>query len=155
MSGPASVGEASGLRTVEVADLEACYPLMRQLRPHLASLDEFRARWLRQSESGYRGLALWVDGRPRALAGFRVLENFVHGRFLYVDDLVTDAGDRGRGHGERLIARLKREGEALGCGKLVLDTGLDNALAHRFYYRQGLLAQALRFNLPLRRETAP
>ena len=154
MSGLAAVGDPQDLRAIAPADLEACYPLMRQLRAHLTSLDEFRARWLRQSESGYRGLALWVDGRPRALAGFRVLENFVHGRFLYVDDLVTDAGERGRGHGERLLARLKAEGEALGCGKLVLDTGLDNALAHRFYYRQGLLAQALRFNVPLPRETA-
>jgi hypothetical protein len=27
--------------------------------------------------------------------------------------------------------------------QLVLDTGLDNALGHRFYYRQGLLALAL------------
>ncbi len=41
------------------------------------------------------------------------------------------------------------EGRSLGCKKLVLDTGLDNALAHRLYYRQGLLAQALRFNIPL------
>ena len=151
MSELAPVGDASDLRAVEPTDLAACYPLMRQLRPHLASFDEFQARWMRQGEAGYRGIALWADGRPRALAGFRVLENFVHGRFLYVDDLVTDAGERGRGHGERLLARLKAEGEALGCDKLVLDTGLDNALAHRFYYRQGLLAMALRFNVPLRR----
>jgi hypothetical protein len=31
----------------------------------------------------------------------------------------------------------------------VLDTGLDNALAHRFYYRQELLAKALRFHMSL------
>jgi hypothetical protein len=31
----------------------------------------------------------------------------------------------------------------------VLDSGLANALGHRFYYRHGLLATALRFNLPL------
>jgi hypothetical protein len=39
-----------------------------------------------------------------------------------------------------------REGRALGCRKLVLDTALENTLAHRFYYRQGLLAMSLRFN---------
>jgi hypothetical protein len=34
-------------------------------------------------------------------------------------------------------------------GEAEIDTGLDNFLAHRFYFRQGLLAQALRFNIPL------
>jgi hypothetical protein len=28
----------------------------------------------------------------------------------------------------------------------VLDTALDNVLAHRFYYRQRMLARALRFS---------
>ena len=43
------------------------------------------------------------------------------------------------------MARLKREAAALGCAKLVLDTPLTNVLGHRFYYRNGLLASALRF----------
>lgn len=133
----------------EVGDGEiaACYDLMRQLRPHLASPEEFAVRWRRQTESGYRLFAVWADGRPRALAGFRLMENLIHGRFLYVDDLVSDEGERGHGHGARLLDRLKEETRAAGCAKLVLDTGLDNVLAHRFYYRQGLLARALRFSV--------
>ncbi len=139
-------------RIVGEADIGACYGLMRQLRPHLASADEFIARWRRQSADGYRVLALWSeapDPGPRALAGYRITENLVHGKFLYVDDLIADQNERGRGYGARLLAKLKDEGRALGCKKLVLDTGLDNYLAHRFYFRQGLLAQALRFNIPL------
>jgi len=42
--------------------------------------------------------------------------------------------------------RLKAEGRARGCHKLVLDTALENTFGHRFYYRQGLLAMSLRFN---------
>ncbi|MGO9769942.1 MAG: N-acetyltransferase family protein [Roseiarcus sp.] len=137
------------LRAVEAAEVGACYELMRQLRPNLRSAAEFEARWREQSAQGYSLLALWAGERPRALAGYRVLESLIHGRFLYVDDLVTDAGERGRGYGETLMTRLEAEGRALGCGKLELDTGLDNALAHRFYYRQGLLAMALRFSVPL------
>jgi hypothetical protein len=45
--------------------------------------------------------------------------------------------------------RLKDEARALGCSRLVLDTPLSNALGHRFYFREGLLATALRFTLPL------
>ena len=66
-----------------------------------------------------------------------------------VDDLVCDETERSQGHGARLIERLRAEGRARGCAKLVLDTALDNVRAHRFYYRQGLLALALRFSQPL------
>lgn len=131
------------------AELAACYGLMRQLRPSLSSEAEFVERWKRQAAEGYRLLALWHGGNPVALAGFRAQENLVHGRHLYVDDLVTEEGARSRGHGRVLIERLEREGRALGCAKLVLDTPLSNALGHRFYYRQGLLATALRFTKSL------
>ena len=145
--------DALSFRTVGEAEIGACYDLMRQLRPHLASVEDFVTRWRRQAADGYRILALWLEQRPypgpRALAGYRITENLVHGKFLYVDDLVSDQAERSRGYGAELLDKLKEEGRALGCKKLVLDTGLDNALAHRFYYRRGLLAQALRFNIPL------
>jgi ribosomal protein S18 acetylase RimI-like enzyme len=142
---------SSGLdiRVVGDADVAACFTLMRALRPHLTSQAEFIERWRRQSQQGYSLLGLWRAQRPVALAGFRVQENLVHGRFLYVDDLVTDESERRHGHGARLLDHLKAEGRARGCRKLVLDTALDNTLAHRFYYRQGLLAMSLRFNCVL------
>ena len=126
-----------------------CYTVMAQLRPHLASEEDFVARWRRQVTDGYRLLALLDGARVVALAGYRLQENLVHGRFLYVDDLVTDASLRGGGHGGKLMARLEQEARALGCGKLVLDTPLSNSLAHRFYFRSGLLATALRFNIAI------
>ncbi len=138
------------LRDIGEAEIAACYPLMRQLRPHLAGADDFAERWRRQSQDGYRLVALWSDRGPHALAGYRLTENLVHGRFLYVDDLVVDTDARSRGHGARLLAHLKNEARSLGCSKLVLDTALDNTLGHRFYYRQGLLAMALRFHVALR-----
>lgn len=137
------------IRQIGETEIGACYELMRQLRPHLASAADFIAQWRRQSADGYRMLALWSDRGPCALAGFRVMESLIHGRFLYVDDLIADERERRRGHGARLMDRLKEEGRSLGCRKLVLDTGLDNALGQRFYFRQGLLAMALRFSIPL------
>src|SRR4051794_13569056 len=134
------------VRVVGEADVAACFALVHVLRPHLTSEAEFIERWRRQSEQGYSMLALWRDQHLVALAGFRVQENLVHGRFLYVDDLVTDESERRCGHGARLLDHLKAEGRTRGCRKLVLDTALDNTLAHRFYYRQGLLAMSLRFN---------
>lgn len=142
--------DALDLRAVEdAAAVAACWPVMRQLRPHLLSADQFVARWRLQAASGYRLAALWRGGTPVALAGFRVQENLVYGPHLYVDDLVTDEAERSGGHGALLIAWLAEEGKAFGCARLVLDTPLSNVLGHRFYYRCGLLAGALRFGLPL------
>ena len=143
--------DAPSFRDIGEAEIAACYTLMRQLRPHLSSPEEFIERWRRQAADGYRILALWQndDAEPRALAGYRITENLIHGKFLYVDDLIADQSERSRGYGARLLVKLKEEGRAQGCKKLVLDTGLDNYLAHRFYFRQGLLAQALRFNIVL------
>ncbi|MGH6675305.1 MAG: GNAT family N-acetyltransferase, partial [Xanthobacteraceae bacterium] len=137
------------MRHVGEGEIGACYELMRQLRPHLTSEAEFVERWRRQTADGYRILALWADRIPRALAGYRVQENMIHGRFLYLDDLVSREDERRQGNGGRLLEHLKAEARALGCAKLVLDSGLNNVLGHRFYYRHGLLATALRFNIPL------
>lgn len=127
-------------------DVAACFPVMALLRLHLRDAAELVARVGRQSGAGYRILAAWRGRAPIALAGYRIEENLIHGRFVYVDDLVTAEEARRAGLGARLLDAVAAEGRAAGCTRLVLDTALDNVLAHRFYYRQGLLARALRFS---------
>ncbi len=135
---------------IDEAGLATCWPVMRQLRPHLASLEEFRRRVGRQrDDAGYRLFASLADGRPVALAGFRLLDNLMHGLHLYIDDLVTDEALRSGGHGAALMRRLREEAAALQCARLVLDTPMSNSLGHRFYFRCGLLATALRFGVPI------
>lgn len=129
------------------ADVAACFPLMHQLRPHLADATEMVRRWQLQRQAGYRIMALWRGDTPVALAGYRITDNLIHGHFLYVDDLVTDERERGSGFGARMLDRMKEEARAQGCQRLMLDTAIDNLLAHRFYYRGGLLARGLHFGM--------
>ena len=133
----------------DAATVATCFVLMRQLRPHLGSAAEFVSRWQSQSADGYRLLVIHEGGKPEALAGYRLQENPVHGRHIYLDDLVTDQGRRSRGLGQRLLEHVQEIGRAAGCVRLSLDTPLSNALGHRFYFHQGMLASALRFNIPL------
>lgn len=128
------------------ADVAACFGLMQQLRAHLGSPQDLIERVAVQRAQGYRLLTLRDGGAPVALAGYRQLDNLIYGRFLYVDDLVTDAGARGRGHGERLIEALRELGRAQHCAQLVLDTALSNVFAQRFYFRVGLLSRGLHFS---------
>ncbi|MCA1322828.1 GNAT family N-acetyltransferase [Herbaspirillum sp. alder98] len=126
-------------------DRRACYVVMRELRPHLDSEAEFIERTTRAADESYRILAAWEEGKVVALAGYRFQENLVYGRFLYVDDLVTAGHARSQRWGERLLDALNAVAGEAGCARLVLDTGMANALAQRFYFRQGLLTSSMRF----------
>jgi len=132
------------------ADLLACHPMVRQLRPHLASPEAFQQVVAEQRREGYRTLVAWRHDAPCGFAGYRLQRNLIHGRFLYVDDLVTTQDERGGGVGSALLGALKALAREAGCTRLTLDTGLDNALAQRFYFRNGLLARGLHFGFDLR-----
>jgi GNAT superfamily N-acetyltransferase len=131
------------------ADIGACFALMRQLRPHLADSAELLARVRRQEKESYRLLVAWRDGRPAGAAGYRLQENLIRGRFVYVDDLVVLEGERRSGIGARLLDEVARLAKSAGYNWLTLDTALDNALGQRFYFRWGLLSTALHFGKPL------
>ncbi len=64
-------------------DVAACFPVMVLLRPHLHNAAELVARVTRQRAEGYRILAALRDRDSVALAGYPI-----HGRVIYVDDLV-------------------------------------------------------------------
>lgn len=127
--------------------VRASFRLMKQLRPQLCSEDEFWCRCQRQTEEGYILDGLYAEGELVALAGYRIQENLIHGRFMYVDDLVTDNKKRGCGYGQRMMVYLSDQASSTGCKRLILDTPLSNSLGHRFYFRCGLLATSLRFNI--------
>ena len=127
------------------AEIAACFPVMHQLRPHLSGPQELVDRVRRQQEAGYRLLAAWQGDTPAGLAGWRVQENLIRGPFCYVDDLVVTEAARRGGLGARLLDAVAAEALALGLTRVVLDTGLDNLLGQRFYFRYGMLPAALRF----------
>ena len=95
-----------------------------------------------QRPDGYRLIGSFDDGEPDAagVAGFRVQQNLASGRHLYVDDLVTAADRRGRGHAAALFEWMFEEGRRLDCPSFQLDSGVgpERADAHRFYFNQGL-----------------
>jgi len=126
------------------AEIEACYPVMRELRPHVDP-DDFLPRVRRQEEAGYR-LAFLDDGKGvAAVAGCRIGENLAWGRFLYIDDLVTLPASRSRGHGARLLHWLRDFAEREGCGQIHLDSGAEKKSAHRFYEREGMAPAGIHF----------
>ncbi len=131
------------------AEWEACFPVMQALRPHLTGASELVARIRVQAEQGYRLLAAWQDEAVVGAAGYRMQDNLIRGRFCYVDDLVVAEAKRRNRLGARLLDAVAVEARRAGCRRLTLDTGLDNLLGQRFYFRYGMLPASLRFGVQL------
>ncbi len=126
------------------AEIAACYPVMRELRPYIAE-EQFLSRVRSQEGAGYR--LAYIEERTGvvAVAGFRFGETLAWGRFLYVDDLVTLPGQRSKGHGAKLLSWLKEQAEKEGCEQLHLDSGIQRKEAHRFYEREGMTMTSFHF----------
>lgn len=119
------------------ADLQACFPAFKELRPHLSAAD-FLPQIRRQQAQGYQVLALMRDGDIKSAAGFRLGEFLAWGKILYVDDLTTPASERGRGYAGQLLDWLIEHARANACKALHLDSGYARHAAHRLYLRKGL-----------------
>jgi GNAT superfamily N-acetyltransferase len=124
-----------------------------ELRPRLESIERITSQIDAQRSTGYRVVASFEDGDEdaAAVAGFRVSHNLAWGRFLYVDDLVTRAVLRGRGHAEAVMGWVDREARRQGCGELHLDSGVgpERQDAHRFYFRHGMRIASYHFSRAL------
>lgn len=141
----------------EIVDLEPgdprldadLFPVLRELRPHLTErlLHEIYERGHAQ---GLRFSAAYADdGSCVGAAGWRIVDNTVQIRTLYVDDLVTAASARSTGVGHRLLGHLERHAREAGCHELNLDSGTQRTAAHRFYLRERFDIVAFHFAKPL------
>jgi GNAT superfamily N-acetyltransferase len=130
------------------AQIAACHPVLAVLRPHVPA-EGFVDRVRRMAAGGYR-LAYIADesGTVRAVAGYRFLDQLVHGRNLYVDDLVTEPGLRSKGYGAALLAWLYELAQKSGCESFELDSGVQRAAAHRFYFRHRMTVSSFHFYRP-------
>jgi len=118
--------------------------LHRKLRPNLPI--DYAAYLGQMFVEGARMAVLHFSGEPKALAVYRVYHTTYQGLRFYVDDLVTDEGERGRGLGATLIGWCKARARAEGCDTLALDSGVQRSAAHRFYFRHGLTVGSFGFN---------
>ena len=124
--------------------LAAVHPVMHELRTEM-SLDEFRATYEAGYATGYRVAALFDEGECRAAAGYHLTYGFLHGRFMYIDDLVTASVHRSKSYGKALNDYLTDLARREGCSGVQLDSGTHRTDAHRFYFREGYVITSFHF----------
>lgn len=129
--------------------LAEVYPVLHELREDLTR-EEFAIRYAEGYPDGYRVVALYDAGECRAVAGYRIVTNFVRGRVLYIDDLVTTAEHRSSGYGKVLNEFLSGVAREAGCHYVTLDSGVQRSDAHRFYFREGYVVTSFHFGRSVR-----
>jgi len=122
---------------------------MKQLRPNVADENDFVDKVRRQQRSGYQLLYMKLKEEVTCVAGIRECENLAWGRFLYVDDLVTNETCRNRGYATAMIADLVRWARENGCRQLHLDSGVQRMVAHKFYFASDLKITSFHFSVTL------
>jgi GNAT superfamily N-acetyltransferase len=119
------------------SDILTTHSIMKELRPQFSSpktyVDTIRRFY---QEYGYQLVAVLNNGIPKAVAGYRISESLSWGKYLYVDDLVTNSSERSKGYGKKLLDWLSEEAVRCGCKELHLDSGVQRHDAHRFYLRE-------------------
>lgn len=95
---------------------------------------------------------LMKEGKAKSVAVHQLFHTTFQGYRFYIDDLVTDATERSRGYGYRIIVWCKEEARSRSCKTLALDSGIQRAESHRFYFCELLSMFAFSFAKPLSRK---
>ena len=122
---------------------------MCQLRSEIKK-EDFLSRVRAQEKNSYQIAFVEDNNQITAVAGFRFTETLAWGKFLYVDDLVTDEKQRSKGYGDKLIDWLLEYAKEKQCEAFHLDSCVKRFLAHRFYFRKKLVISCYHFELELK-----
>ncbi len=128
------------------ADIQACFPVFSELRPHLTA-DQFLTQVRRQQAQTYQILAVRRQGTVKSVAGFRFAEFLAWGKILYIDDLATLSGETSQGFAGALLDWLIAHAQAHGCQGVHLDSGYQRFSAHRLYLNKGFRLSSHHFFL--------
>lgn len=134
---------------VDEAELVDFTSIMIELRAHIDTHEEIVKRLRTQMSLGYCLIGCWEKDLPVAVAGYRVLEGLTHGKYMYVDDFVVSSDVRNKGIGSKLLDHLLHQASRERCNKLILDSGISNHLAQRFFYGKSMQVKALNFSYDL------
>ena len=109
--------------------------VLLQLRPQY-DLQGLKVQIEKQQEAGYQIAYVKQSEEILCVAGFVVGEKLAWGKYIYIDDLVTNEASRSTGAGSFIINWFKHYAKEIGCQQLHLDSGVQRFSAHRFYLRE-------------------
>ncbi|MEW6058318.1 MAG: GNAT family N-acetyltransferase [Bdellovibrionota bacterium] len=131
------------------AELEMVFPVMKELRPHLTFQRYIELIERAAQNDGYEIIAAFDREKCVGAMGFRILFDFVHGKHMYIDDLVVTESHRSKKIGAKLLRHAEDTAREMKCEALRLCTGVENEAGKRFYDREGWTLRAVAYKKKL------
>mgnify|MGYP000016341214 CR=1 FL=1 len=131
------------------SELEAAFSLIKELRPHLDFSGFMDLYQKAHQHNGYILLGSFENQKCLALMGYRILYDFVHGKHVYIDDLIVAPHQQSKGLGAFFLKHAEEIAKKEQCQGLRLCTGKDNTRAIQFYEREGWNPRAYAFKKAL------
>lgn len=130
-------------------EIDKCYPVMAELRPHIAREDFLPQVRRQMAASGFQLVYLSVGSDIKAVAGIRIAEWLARGKSLDLEDLVAAETDRSKGYGGKLFDWIVDLARKEGCTEVRLVSHVTRFSAHRFYLNKRMKLDAHFFSIPL------
>lgn len=128
------------------AEISKSFDLIKQLVDSIQE-NTFVAFVRRKEKMGYKLFALLEDDIIVSVIGIRIYEYFGCGKFLIIDDLITDNNKRSKGYGKVVFEWVKKYAKAKKCNEIHLESGVNRSRAHKFYFDQNMKIMNYNFTL--------
>ena len=139
------MGNFQFIKAKDKNDLERFYPIMKELRPHLTFEDYISIYDEAHTSDGYEIVAIEQHGEVQAVMGYRFLSDYVRGRHLYIDDLISTEKSRSKGFGTELLNYAEEVAKQNGLKVLRLCTGIENERGVKFYEKNNWVKRAFAY----------
>ena len=105
---------------------------------------------LEMFSEGYQMAYIEVNYQAVSAIGYRYLQMLHNGKQIYIDDLTTLPGERGKGYASRLLDYVIRIAKENSYDCVTLDSGPHRHEAHRLYLNKGFIIGSYHFTKPLK-----
>ncbi|WP_235822217.1 GNAT family N-acetyltransferase [Gottfriedia luciferensis] len=131
------------------SEIVKAFQTVSRLRPHLNEKDFIATINRLKNNHDYHLVAVVENEEVTAVAGYRITESLAWGKYLYVDDLITNEKFRKNGYAQVLWDWLVQEAKDNHCQQFHLDSGVQRYDAHRFYLKNKLNITCHHFQMTL------
>ena len=127
-------------KAITKADIEFCSKAMLEFRQNLDP-ETFADQTARMMQAGFRLIYIPDEDYTgaAAVAGFRIFEMLRTGPIIYIDDLFTLPGSRGKGYAGKLLDHIDTIAKESNIKTVHLDSGFALHPAHKLYLSRGYI----------------
>lgn len=125
------------LRILRARDIEDILILAKQLNPHI-SIEELTARQEEMFKfENYHCFGFIENGKLVGISSGWISVRHYCGKQLELDNVIVNNQIQSKGYGKKFMGLIREWAKENNCKTIELNTYVQNAGSHKFYFNQG------------------